>query len=228
MPKDYSITITLDQNTVKELNEEAWSLRGFKVVRSAQNGGMPLVWFNFSGFLAEVTIAWTDTYVAYISITKDISRDAHVGAMTHVDVELGERVEVDTNGGLERKPGGVAGAIAIENRSTNRFTWGIGHREDDPIAPLCAFPLPGPGSGVIAPAEKVLLMFASKPVDTSTTITTAYSSAALLDLTDHRRTEVSFSFQNGWDLGGATTGEILDAGAELASILITRGDDLGK
>ncbi|MER5551141.1 hypothetical protein ABT001_05535 [Streptomyces sp. NPDC002793] len=103
--------------------------------------------------------------------------------------------------------GGTPGAtrrITVDNDTTRPFTTGIAqlnHVEAGPAAkatPLAAFPLHGMNLDFFTPVEKVLLMFATAVIETSTIVEQAFGPGLLVDLTGAAQREVTYDVDHGW------------------------------
>ena len=117
-------------------------------------------------------------------------------------------------------PGGVLGAVSIDNKTQTPFTCGISEETDGESRILCAFPLFGGFLDVIAPIEKVVLTFANNPVNTGAEIAQSFGPSAMIDLTGapNNTRDVTFDLNSGW--GAATYVTPIPAGTNLVPFLI--------
>lgn len=205
---NYEININLLDGTAQKLLAGGYSLYAFKGVKGPK-GGMPMVWFKTRNFLANVSVKWSEVYGAYISNHEVLKPNVTVTAQKTFDnVDLGQIVTIQNAGGDgDVTKGGEAGAITISNNSGIPFTTGISQRnEQGGVMPMCAFPLHGMDTDVITPLEKVLLIFATKSVNTGTVIKQAFGEGLMLDMTTKADMPVSVTYEidKGWDCGTQT------------------------
>lgn len=215
----YQVTINLDSTTVGDLVTGNYQLYGFKAVQTTQGGGAPLVWFSTDQFMAETVVSWEEQYQAYTSLSQIIT-NGQIQASSPYDITLDQTLNVAANGVGNVTEGGTTGAISIFNTTSQQFTCGISEVQDGTALPMCAFPLYGHGLDVIAPIEKVLLMFSTLPVKTGTVIEQAYSQGILIDLTGNNEQTVSFDINEGWSWGGYSWAQAIPASANLVPLLI--------
>ncbi len=223
MATEYEVDVTMSTDTVTALLNGNYYLYGFKAVGSTIGGGSPLVWFETQTFSTNTQVSWQTQYQAYTSKSQIIP-NGQIVASFNADIGLDQVLQVNSAAGTGdvTDTGGVSSAISILNLTTSPFTCGISEVQGGQSKSLCAFPLYGNGLDVIAPIEKVLLMFATLQVNTGTVIEKAFSSSYLIDLTgapDNMRS-VSFDINAGWSNGGATWATQYMPNADLAPILI--------
>lgn len=220
----YQIAVTMSQETLDQLVAENYFLYAFKAVRSTQQSGAPLVWFKLGhpGYSESTVLDWQVQYQAYTS-TDHIVPDGHVTATFHADIELGQMLHVQTDGGDgEVLDDGTADVISILNETNSLFACGIAAPTPGGAGsnPICAFPLHGQSEDLFAPIEKVLLMFSTAPVNTGTVIEQAYSSGVLVNVTGGIARTVNFEIETGWSWGGGTWAVPVKPAANLVPLLI--------
>lgn len=221
---EYQVTISLDSTTITDLVNGNYQLYGFKAVQTTQGGGAPLVWFSSKNFMASTVVTWEEQYQAFTSLSQIISGGT-INASSPYDITLDQTLNVQANGVGSVTEGGTASAISINNQTSTQFTCGISEMQDSVPLPLCAFPLYGNGLDVIAPIEKVLLMFSTVPVNTGTVIEQAYSQGILIDLTGDNQRSVAFNINTGWSWGGYSWAQAIPADANLVPLLIEAPTD---
>ena len=219
---DYSVAVAMNQNTVDMLSQGAFNLYAFKAVQGAGNGA-PTVWFKSTNFSLETDVQWQVAYQAYTSKTQ-IVPNGQIKASAPYDIDLKQTLNVTstTGTGAVDTSTGTTGAISIFNQTTTQFTCGISQQQaDGTFGPMCAFPLYGNNLDVIAPIEKVLLMFSTNPVNTGTVVYQAYSQGLMIDLTGATERKVSYDINNGWSWpGSASWGKVYPANSNLVPLLI--------
>jgi hypothetical protein len=220
----YEVQIDMSAATANDLAAGNYYLYGFKAVQSSMGGGAPLVWFATKAYSVTTAVKWQTQYQAYTSSAEDIP-DGQVTATFAMNIDLGQVLEV-TNGttgtGTVQGGGPSPTAIGIQNQTTTQFTAGISQVVGNPAvaSPLCAFPLYGMQLDLIAPIEKILLMFSSQPLNTGAVIEQAYSPGILIDLTADNFREVSYDINTGWTWGGGAWAQQVPPNANLAPLLI--------
>lgn len=230
MASDYEVTIKMSSDTVNALQDGNYSLYGFKAVQSTQGGGAPLVWFKISAEKLSLTteVDWQVQYQAYVS--KDsIIPNGQVTASNAVDVNLGQKWEVDKTGSGPVVKGSVPTAIELLNTAASEWpSAGISQMQAGKANPLCAFPLYGNQMDVIAPIEKVLFMFATNQVDTGTVIFQAFTQGVLIDLTSDNQRGVSYDINQGWSWGGFNWAQSIPPTTNLVPFLIEHPSSLAR
>lgn len=220
MASTYEVDISLSPATVDALKSSGFSLYAFKAVKSAVAGGAPLVWFRTNSFLSSTIVTWEEQYQAYISTTQ-ISENVTILANAMAATDLDQIAHVSQNGNITTSTGGAKGAISILNEGTERWTTGISQVANGKANPMCAIPLYGKTLDVIVPIQKVLLTFASTPVNTGTVIYKAFSESVMVDLTAARKRAVHFDIDGGWSWDEGTWAKTVAANADLVPLLIT-------
>ncbi|MFE9820060.1 hypothetical protein [Streptomyces sp. NBC_00236] len=207
MPVDtsYAITITMSDDTTNRLVDEGFYLYGFKAVNSSTGGGKPLVWFVTNDYATTTDITWHEEYQAYTSRREIVPQGAITGINSY-DIALGQTLTVDNVSGT----GSVGGSpdssryITVDNDTVRPFTSGLAQLnhvaagQAAKATPLAAFPLHGRNLDFFTPVEKVLLMFATAVIETSTVVEQAFGPGLLIDLTGAAQREVTYDVDHGW------------------------------
>lgn len=222
----YAISVDMSEETVNALDQGGFFLYAFKGVQTTQKGGAPTVWFQTETFSISTDISWVEQYQAYSSKSKVVP-NGQIKASASYDIDLGQTFKITSDKGTgEVVQGGTSGAISIHNETQTQFTSGISQVVEGKASPLCAFPQYGGNLNVMAPIQKVLLMFSTLPVNTGTVIYQAYSSGGLFDLTGVTERHVSFDINKGWSWGGGAWGRQVQANADLVPLLIESSAEL--
>lgn len=199
---NYQIIIDMSDETVAKLDSGGYFLYAFKAVAAGQEGGAPTVWFKTETYSLTTTVDWNKQYQAYTS-QNEIVANGQIVASASYDIDLHQTLQVVTDRGTGQVvQGGQALAIAIDNQTSTEMTCGISELVGSKANPMCAFPLYGNQMDVIAPIEKVLLMFATDSVNTGTVIERALSVSLLVDLTADNQRSVEYDINQGWAWGG--------------------------
>jgi len=216
---DYQVNITMSQETVYQLFQGNYYLYGFKAVQTTIPGGAPLVWFMTQNYAMSTVVGWQKQYQAYTS-NNIIIPNGEITPIFSASITLGQTLSVGSDGSGQVVTGGPSTAISIMNKSMTKFTCGISEVQNSAVNPLCAFPLYGNSVDVIAPIEKVLLMFSSSLVPTGTVIMQAFASGLLIDLTSDNMRTVSYDFNKGWSWGGSSWAQQVPSNANIIPLLI--------
>ncbi|MBF0306785.1 MAG: hypothetical protein HQL40_17520 [Alphaproteobacteria bacterium] len=214
----YQVTITMNSTTVSTLLSGNFVLYGFKAVQSTA-AGSPLVWFQTQSFSATTVVGWTEQYQAYTS-TSTIIPNGEIVSSFAANITLGQQMNVSAGGLGTVVAGGPATAISILNTTSTQYTTGISQVTNGVAQPVCAFPLYGNNEDVIAPIEKVLLMFSTRPVNTGTVIEQSYGPGILIDLTASNQRTVAYDINAGWSWGGFNWAQQIPASSDLIPLLI--------
>ncbi len=219
----YTVKITMDADTATGLYNSKYSLYAFKAVTTAVAGGKPTVWFQTMKYSTKTNISWQVQYQAYTSST-EIQPGVTIDASFIENINLGQLLTINSGAGTGVVTGGGSpGTISIYNTTNVDFTCGIAQSANGADGqPMCAFPLIGTEKDVIAPIEKVLLMFATQTVNTGTVIEKAYGPGVLIDLTGApaNMREVSYKRSFGWDWGGYAWASSTEPNQDLVPLLI--------
>ncbi|WP_051385683.1 hypothetical protein [Actinokineospora inagensis] len=217
----FQIEIDMTQDTVTSLADGGYSLLGFKAVQSNNAGGAPLAWFNSADYATETVLSWQDKYEAFTT-NSQIVPGGVIRATNHYPIDRGQTLQVDGNKGTGYvTQDGVPLAVSIHNTTTVPFTCGVSQSQPDgSMDPLCAFPLYGQHLDVIVPLERVLLLFTTAQVKTSSVIYKAYSQGLLIDLTAAPVRRVRFDINKGWAWDGGVWAQIVPPNADLAPLLV--------
>jgi hypothetical protein len=217
----YQVTITMSQATVDALTENGFILNAFKAVKATVGRGAPLVWSQTRSFTSSTVLTWTDTYQAYTSETAIVPNE-RIAVGNAYPISLDDTLNVTASSGAGSvMGGGVQQAITIMNQTRDLFTGGISQAEPGGSdAPVCALPLYGDQPAVIAPVEKVLLMFSTMPIQPGTVVEQAPSQGILIDLTDAPARSVAYDINQGWSWDGGNWAEIVGPATNLVPLLI--------
>jgi len=219
----YEVTINMTAETVSQLLAAGFFLYGFKAVQASITGGSPVVWFATQEFSATTMINWQEQYQAYTS-NSQIIPGGNIVASFAAGITLGETLNVTAGGVGDVTSTGLPTAISILNTVSTPFTCGISELQGATYNALCAFPLFGNNEDVIAPIEKVFLMFSTQPVNTGTVIEQSYGPGILIDLTASNQRTVNYDINAGWSWGGFSWAQQFPPNSNLVPLLIEPSD----
>jgi hypothetical protein len=213
--------------TLTALANSGFYLYGFKAAGNSDLAGRPLVWLRMLYYAATTIVSCTDQYEAYISNSPIISNEEVVVA-TAAGIMPGQTLQISAGGSVAVLREGAPTSISILNTTSQLLTCGLSQIQNGTSMPFCAFPLNGDGLNVIAPLEKVLLIFSTVLIETGTVTDQsfsfagpgAYSSGLLIDLNDDEQRQVSFDINEGWSWGAYTWGQQISSVSNLVPFLI--------
>lgn len=224
---NYSISIKMSQKTVEDLQNSGFVMYAFKGVKTSAKGA-PLVWFQTRSYALTTEVSWEEHYQAYTS-TSAIVPNGVVVASNSYDIDLAQTLDVTGQSGTGSvSSSGKPGAIAINNETNVQFTCGISELVSGDASPICAFTLFGNNLDLIAPIERVLLMFSTTPVNTGSVIYQAYSPGLLIDLTGTNDRTVNYDINNGWSWDGGPWAQQVAAQSDLVPLLVVNSAELTK
>ena len=222
MSDNYSIQISLDDDTLKKLKQTGQSLRAFKGVKASIEGGLCPVWFTTTNLSQTVDVEWPEQYGGYID-NQEFKPDIVIDADNKENMDLGDLLTVQDDGTALVTNNGKSGDITIKNGGKKEWICGMGQVVNGSMSPLCAFPLFGNFNVLMMPYERVLLVFESGQTDTGTVVEESVSSSIVLTLTGAdvgKPKNISFNIDNGWDAQGANWATISTDTINLADALI--------
>lgn len=222
MATTYTVKIQMSTDSVVQLTDNGFHLYAFKGVATSAAGGEPLVWFDTRTFSTITNLIWETQYEAYTS-KSEIIPNGYIEASFNAGIDLDQTLKVTSTSGVgEVVAGGNPGAISILNQTSEPFTCGISQLVDNESNSLCAFPLFGNGLDVMAPIEKVLLMFATQTVNTGTVLEKSFSTSFFIDMTGapQQTRAVNFDINLGWSCSGCVWANQFPPNSNLSPILI--------
>lgn len=200
----YSVKIKLDDETLNALNN-GFQLQAFKGVKAASPaGGLPTVWLTVNKFSSDVVISWQENFGGYFSKT-NVQEGNTVDISTSNPMNPGDVITLSKSGSSSVTTiGGVPGAYCFE--SQQEITWASGllsAATGQSPTPICAFPQYGAVGNIMAPYEKILILFTQGQVDTGAVLETAVSkSVSVILSTLTPSATLGFSINKGWDTQG--------------------------
>lgn len=193
---NYSIIITMSDDTVNALQKDGYYLCAFKAVKTSAEA-TPVVWFSSLKYAENTEIDWSEHYQAYTS-TSEIVSGGQIKASSSYDIDLGGLLNVSGQSGTGKvdPSGGTKGEIEIYNSTDQKFTSGMSQQAivngQTIMSPLCAFTLNGGFSLSMAPIEKVVLMFCTKDVNTGSVIAKSTSPGISIDMTGSQTKAITY------------------------------------
>ncbi|GAB4201781.1 MAG: hypothetical protein OHK0022_24170 [Roseiflexaceae bacterium] len=222
-PLTYSITISLDNQTLHELIQGGYTLYGCKAVYGSTLDGAPLVWFESRSFAVQTEVAWTASYEAYTS-TSTVRSGRRIFPSFSQPIEPGQTLEITGSyGGGYVSAQGQAGAVAIFNQTAQQFSCGIAEPNslDGVARPTSVFVTYGRMQVTIRPLEQLLLMFAPVAVAPGTVVEKTLAAGLLVDMAGEQRRSIAYSIGSGWAWDGGDWARAIPAGANTVPLLIS-------
>ncbi|HEU4327032.1 MAG TPA: hypothetical protein VFS21_28080 [Roseiflexaceae bacterium] len=222
VPKVYSITISLDSATLRELIGGGFTLYGCKAVYGSNIDGAPLLWFESRSFSVQTQVAWTASYEAYTS-TSLVRSGGRIYPSFSQAIEPGQTLEITGSyGGGYVSAQGQPDAIAIFNQTAQQFCCGVAepHSLDTSPRPTSVFVIYGRMQVTIRPLEQVLLMFAPATVAPGTVLERTPAPGLLVDMAGENSRSVAYSAGGGWSWDGDSWARAIPVGANTVPLLI--------
>ncbi|WP_199245933.1 hypothetical protein [[Phormidium] sp. ETS-05] len=216
----FTVNILMASNTYDNLKDGGFKLFGFKAVKASVQGGVPLVWFATTEYLAETTVEWEENYQAYISSQVNPATGTVIRASATQPIDLGQTMNVTKNGVTSVEASGKPGAISVVAELGKQWSTGINQIVNDKPQALCAVPLYGGNLDTFTPINKVLFMFATDPYTTGTVIVQAFSQAILVDLTNVQSRDLTYDLNNGWGPNDQVWAKLIAANSTITPLLI--------
>ena len=232
------VKLTMRAETVTALLGSGFYLYGLRGARSSDLSGRPLVWFGTRRYSLNNEFACADQYEAYVS-TSPLVAGGRVVVGSSFAIGLGQTLQVEAGGVGAVLGAGPPSAISFSNLTATEFTCGLTSPRGGAFAPVCAFPLHGNTLGVLAPGQRLLLLFCTSPVAAGAVAgrgaeedregvaapdlfgaAGAVSSGILIDLTTAGPFGVTFDIDEGWSWGEQAWGQTVAPGADLVPLLI--------
>lgn len=220
MATTYSISISLDNETLAALQANGYQLQVFKGVKGPSSG-RPTLWSGITTFAPQVKLSWQVQYGGYTDL-QTLQNGIVVNASGQRQMELGDTLTLESDGSLSLSTNGMEGAFAIASNQTQEWLCGLTQSMNG-AAPsaICAFPLFGQQTDYMEPYETVALVFASGQIDTGTVVEEAESSFCLVTLSGSNTSiGLSFDINKGWDTNGNPAAAVFQNSVSLASKLI--------
>lgn len=225
----YKVSVELDNDTLAALNN-GFQMQVFKGVKAAKTGGLPTVWFAVKEFSSTVTASWSETYGGYFSDTKVI-QGVTVNTSVQKSMNPGDVITLADDGSANVSTiGGVRDSFSFKSEKQKTWTSGLMVApEGQKLAPICAFPQYGAFGNIIQPYEKILILFAQKPLDTGAVVETAVSASVSITLaTSVQNISVAFNINKGWDTKGNPQAKVNQMNLMMAEELIFHSASLAN
>jgi hypothetical protein len=200
----YRVTIDLDNDTLAAL-KNGFQMQVYKGVKtSSPSGALPTVWFDVNKFANTVTVSWEEEFGGYFS-NSQVRNGVVVDISTQQPMNPKDVITLsDTGSASVNTIGGVDGAFSFKSDQPTEWTSGLlSKNSNGKFAPICAFPQYGAVGNIIAPYEKILILFTQEQLDTGAVVETAVSrSVSIIMSTIAPTANVGFSINKGWDTKG--------------------------
>lgn len=219
--EQYNISISLSDKTLQALYKSGWQLQVFKGVKGA-GAGKPILWYALTEFSSKIALKWGEQFGGYVSNQRLVS-GVTVDVSSYRQMEPGQRMTLNPDGTTAVSTlGGKSGAFTFHNAKKEEWLCGITQSVNgSQPSPLCAFHLYGLTFDFMEPYEKIVLVFASTPVDTGTVIEEALAASVEIVLSpDQPNIELGFDMNESWDSKGSQYVKVHPEPIQLASALI--------
>jgi hypothetical protein len=214
------IDITMSPQTVEVLQASGYTLYAFKGMQTNLVGASPLVWYSTQNLATTTTVAWQETYQAFIS-QSPINPGGMITAQATLDVHLGLAVAIANGGGFSINGGGTAGGIDIFNFAVEPWNVGLSQEVGGGLGPMFAVPVYSEQMKTVTPVERVLLLIAQEMMEPGEVMDQAGGPGLFLDLTGgEAQLTVEYDVNQGWSWGSRTPAQAVNPGADIQTLLV--------
>lgn len=204
---NYTVTITMTDETLLDLQANNYVLYGFATVASAPPA-QAVVWFQTTEFSETHTLEWTDTYAVYTEVRQSVPGGGITGTNNYpLQPGLGQTLTVTAPTGIGTLSGtGEAGTVTVVNTTSTQLTCGLSSPapvDGTSPQPLCSVPLFGHQEVVMTPGTAIFLSFDTMPMPVGSVMAQTYSEGVLIPVTPANPTAaVTFDINAGWSGAG--------------------------
>jgi hypothetical protein len=202
-PLAHKLTVAIDPASLGDLVDMGVSLYVFLGFQTSNRTAVPLVFQAESALSATMNVAWTESYVGFVSQTLLADGVDDPGKRT-IDVassspaRLGQVLTLSSTFELAPMSGGGGGALTFRNGRSAEVTCGRGY--GDSLRPSCAARLVPRIDLVIAPVQLVYLMLSTSQFDVGSWVSTTAGNGLTVDMTGIEARTVTFDMTapNAW------------------------------
>lgn len=214
------IDIMMSPRTVQALRAGGYSFYAFKAMQTNLVGPSPLVWYGTRNLTTTTTVAWQETYQAFIS-QSPIHPGGMITPQATLDVHLGLAISIASDGGLSISGGGTAGGIDIFNDMPETWNVGLSQVIGEGLGPMFVLPVYPEQMQTVTPVERVLLLITQESMQPGEVMDQAGGPGLLLDFTGgEARQTVEYDLNQGWSWGGGTSGQPVAPGSNIQALLV--------
>jgi hypothetical protein len=214
------IDIKMSPQTVEALSAGGYTLYAFKAMQTALAGAAPLVWHRTQSFTTTTTLAWQETYQAFISHTP-IDPGQVIAQHAVLDVRLGRAISIANDGALSVSGGGTGGGVDIFNYAIQPWDVGLSQVVGGALGPMFVLPVYPEQMQTVEPIERVLLMITGQPMEPGEVVKQAVAPGLFIDFTGGEAQQtVAFDINQGWTWGGGTWAQVVNPGADIQALLV--------
>lgn len=219
--QSYNVTLTLDSNTLAQIQANKWVLQAFMGAQSDATG-TPVVWNALNVFSSSNSITWTPQYGAYYAQTIPASGAVIVETTATGSIDLGQALVLNSDGSSAVQSGPSPTSFTFINN--NNGEWGCGLtsvNSSGQSVPNCLFNSFPTADVLIEPLQILLLEFVQMPVIVGSVVeeTISASVTIIMSPTTQQQTTVSFDIISGWNFGSNPNVTINEPNVELAPLL---------
>ena len=214
------VDITMSPRTVEALRAGGYSLYAFKGMQTNLVGASPLVWYATQDLATTTTVAWKETYQAFIS-QSPINPGGMIAPHATLDVHLGLAIAIANDGGLSISGGGTAGGMDIFNYMPETWNVGLSQVIGEGLGPMFVLPVYPEQMQSVTPVERVLLLITQESMQPGEVMDQAGGPGVFLDFTGGEAQQtVEFDVDQGWSWGGGTSAQTTPPGADIQALLV--------
>ena len=214
------IDIKMSPQTIEALSAGGYTLYAFKAMQTALVGASPLVWYRTQSFATTTTLAWQETYQAFISHTP-INPGQVIAPHAVLDLRLGLAISIANDGTLSISGGGTGGGVDIFNYAVEPWDVGFNQAINGENGPMFVLPVYAEQMQTVEPIERVLLMITGQSMEPGEVVKQAVAPGLFIDFTGGEAQQtVEFDINQGWTWGGGTWAQAVNPGADIQALLV--------
>ena len=213
------IDIMMSPQTVEGLMAGGYSLYAFKAMQTNLVGPSPLVWYRTQSLTTTTTVAWQETYQAFIS-QSPINPGGMIAQQATLDLHLGLAIAIANDGGLSIQSGGTAGGVDIFNYAVEPWHVGLSQTVGQGLGPMFVLPVYSEQMQTVTPVDRVLLLITQENMEPGEVMDQAGGPGLFIDFTGGEAQQtVEFDIEQGWSWGGASAQPVAP-GADIQALLV--------
>ncbi len=214
------IDVLMSPQTIEALRAGGYSLYAFKAMQTNLVGPAPLVWYATQTLTTTTTVAWQETYQAFIS-QSPINPGGMIAPHATLDVHLGLAISIADDGALSISGGGTAGGIDIFNDMPETWRVGLSQVIGEGLGPMFVLPVYPEQMQSVTPVERVLLLITQESMQPGEVMDQAGGPGVLVDFTGGEAQQtVEYDPNQGWSWGGGTSAQPVAPGADIQTLLV--------
>jgi hypothetical protein len=214
------IDILMSPQTVEALQAGGYSLYAFKAMQLNLVGPSPLVWYRTQSLTTTTTVAWQETYQAFIS-QSPINPGGMITPQATLDLHLGLAIAIANDGTLSIQSGGTTGGVDVFNYAVEPWHVGLSQTIGEGLGPMFVLPVYSEQMQTVTPVARVLLLITQEAMEPGEVMDQAGGPGVFIDFTaGEDQQTVEFDIDQGWSWGGGAWAQAVAPGADIQTLLV--------